>query len=129
MTGGGGWDATFEARSSALAEVRSFVRAVCDDQDVSQQDAGSLLLVANELSTNCVLHGHSKFLVHLWLSDAGMWVELTDASDELPVVRGPGPELRESGRGLQIVDELAENWGVKPIEGNGKVVWAELRRT
>ena len=48
-----------------------------------------------------------------------------DASDDAPTPREPD-WVRESGRGLQIVDALSTVWGWSPIEGHGKAVWAVL---
>jgi hypothetical protein len=48
-----------------------------------------------------------------------------DASDDAPTPRQPD-WVRESGRGLQIVDALSTVWGWSPIEGHGKAVWAVL---
>jgi len=44
----------------------------------------------------------------------------------LPVVELP-PPTSPSGRGLALVARVASAWGSEP-DGNGKVVWAELRR-
>jgi len=35
-------------------------------------------------------------------------------------------QLTESGRGLQIIDALAEQWGVRDV-GEGTEVWFRLR--
>ena len=48
-----------------------------------------------------------------------------DASDDAPTPRQPD-WVRESGRGLQIVNALSAVWGWSPIEGHGKAVWAVL---
>ena len=48
-----------------------------------------------------------------------------DASDDAPTPRQPD-WVRESGRGLQIVNALSTVWGWSPIEGHGKAVWAVL---
>jgi hypothetical protein len=48
-----------------------------------------------------------------------------DACDDAPTPRQPD-WIRESGRGLQIVDALSSVWGWSPIEGHGKAVWAVL---
>ena len=48
-----------------------------------------------------------------------------DASDDAPTPRQPD-WIRESGRGLQIVNALSTVWGWSPIEGHGKAVWAVL---
>ncbi|WP_210948981.1 ATP-binding protein, partial [Streptomyces sp. MK37H] len=55
-------------------------------------------------------------------------IEVRDARVErMPTVR-PVPEPgapRECGRGLLLVEELADRWGVVP-ELIGKTVWAEI---
>ncbi|MGW6458812.1 ATP-binding SpoIIE family protein phosphatase [Streptomyces sp. NPDC055078] len=51
-------------------------------------------------------------------------VEVTDASDDLPHKRCPG-ELASSGRGLMLMEMLADAWGVDP-RGEGKSIWFEL---
>jgi hypothetical protein len=51
-------------------------------------------------------------------------VEVTDTSDDLPHMRRPG-ELASSGRGLVLMELLADHWGVAP-RGEGKSIWFEL---
>ncbi len=43
------------------------------------------------------------------------------------VVRNPNPHTHVGGRGLHIVQELSDRWGVDPADGDakGKTVWAE----
>ncbi len=49
---------------------------------------------------------------------------VADPSTLAPVTRRPGP-LEESGRGLQLVESLSDQWGFCPApDGRGKVVWA-----
>jgi hypothetical protein len=40
---------------------------------------------------------------------------------------GPGVPSAASGRGLLILDGLADRWGVD-VDGDTKTVWFELRR-
>ncbi len=54
-----------------------------------------------------------------------LMVAVIDASDDAPTPRQPD-WIRESGRGLQIVDALSSVWGWSPIDGHGKAVWAVL---
>ncbi len=51
-------------------------------------------------------------------------VEVTDSSDALPMQRDYAPSA-PTGRGLMIVDALADRWGVDTDE-SGKTVWFEL---
>ena len=48
-----------------------------------------------------------------------------DPSDAAPVLKPPVQES-ECGRGLQLVDALADIWGWSPVVGRGKAVWAIL---
>ncbi|MEV7968009.1 ATP-binding protein [Sphaerisporangium sp. NPDC088356] len=53
-------------------------------------------------------------------------LEVWDAGRTPPVPRAAAPD-DEGGRGLRLVDALAENWGYRrPVTG-GKVVWCTLR--
>ncbi|NED82425.1 ATP-binding protein, partial [Streptomyces sp. SID11233] len=54
-----------------------------------------------------------------------MRVEVIDDDDTLPHRRDPG-ELASSGRGLVLMELLADDWGVSP-RGEGKSIWFELR--
>jgi hypothetical protein len=54
-----------------------------------------------------------------------LMLAVIDASDDAPIPRQPD-WVRESGRGLQIVDAISSVWGWSPIDGHGKAVWAVL---
>lgn len=65
-----------------------------------------------------LLSDRSRLLIEVW--------DTLPASLGAPVVRHPGPD-EESGRGLEIIDALAEDWGWEAIPGwNGKRIWAIL---
>lgn len=100
-------------------------------------------LLVSELTTNVVQastgpDGSPRYdaegrLPLLWvrlLSDRfRIMVEVWDnlpAALGAPVVRHPGAD-EESGRGLEMVDTLSEDWGWENVPGwNGKRVWALL---
>lgn len=52
-------------------------------------------------------------------------IVVTDTSRTRPAPGTPSPD-DEDGRGLLLVDALADNWGSELVRG-GKRVWAELR--
>jgi hypothetical protein len=54
-------------------------------------------------------------------------VGVTDQSPHLPRQKCPRPDGTE-GRGLLIVDELASDWGIDALPGDGKRIWFELPR-
>ncbi|QMU75145.1 ATP-binding protein [Streptacidiphilus sp. PB12-B1b] len=62
------------------------------------------------------------------LSQGTVRVEVSDACSAVPVVRGADePEVADGGRGLVLVEALAQAWGVELLtHGIGKTVWFEL---
>lgn len=82
-------------------------------------------LVVSELATNAVLHARSPFTVRLQVEQDGrLRVEVVDGSVRRPEQRRHS-QGATTGRGMGIVAELAEDWGVEP-QADGKVVWARL---
>ena len=82
-------------------------------------------LLVTELATNVIVHAGSEFevVVHV---DGVVRVTVVDDSLTLPS-RREAADYAMSGRGLQIIDQLATRWGVEPRrDGDGKVVWFEL---
>ncbi|MEU3224614.1 ATP-binding protein [Streptomyces sp. NPDC006976] len=90
--------------------------------------AGEVALLVSELATNALLHGSLRgrlFRVRLTLTADALRIEVTDPRGE----RLPGIRSADSdecyGRGLLIVDAIADRWGVEP-RTIGKTVFAEL---
>ncbi|MFE9469390.1 ATP-binding protein [Streptomyces virginiae] len=82
-------------------------------------------LLLSELVTNAFAHGDGEVVrVRLYLTDQYVCLEVRDGSREAPRLQPVGP-LDENGRGLLIVDALADAWGV--TEG-GACVWCTVRR-
>ncbi|MER5885606.1 ATP-binding protein [Streptomyces sp. NPDC001941] len=85
--------------------------------------------VVAELASNAVRHGRvpgRDFRLTLALSDgdARLRVEVTDARGERwPRADGASDE---GGRGLMLVEHLADRWGCTPFPPGCKTVWAEL---
>jgi hypothetical protein len=66
--------------------------------------------------------------VRLWLACDGKHavVQVWDANERLPV-RETVPLDAETGRGLLLVESLADEWGsYTPEASSGKVVWAVI---
>ncbi|WP_314174653.1 ATP-binding protein [Streptomyces winkii] len=88
-------------------------------------------LVLSELVTNAVTHTDSAWIVCATSFSPydGVRVEVhdDDTSSRAPQRRSPTAE-RESGRGLFIVETLADCWGVtvSPVT-RGSAVWAQLQ--
>ncbi len=81
-------------------------------------------LVLSELTTNAVLHARTPFSVTISSAGSRVWIGVQDASQLRPIVRHPGV-MALSGRGMQLVEELAIDWGVD-VSAHGKMVWASF---
>ncbi|MEV5386173.1 SpoIIE family protein phosphatase [Streptomyces sp. NPDC052721] len=90
--------------------------------------ADEIELVAGELITNALMHTEGSAIVTLRALDGGdrrLRIEVEDCSSALPRRRDAG-EIGVSGRGLVLVERLADSWGVE-ARGGGKAVWCEFR--
>ncbi len=89
-------------------------------------------LIVAELAANAALHGRvagRSFRLTLSVLRSGtLRIEVTDTrGDRLPVLSSAGrEELPDSGRGLLLVEVLADRWGVRTGPVPIKTVWAEL---
>ncbi|MFF7204065.1 SpoIIE family protein phosphatase [Streptomyces sp. NPDC008141] len=116
-----------QAEPERIAVARRQLREMLHDwADAEQVD--SAVLMVSEMVTNVLVHtdGNALMLAEVVGRDSTrqLRVEVTDSSDELPHKRRPG-ELASSGRGLLLMEMLADAWGVDP-RGEGKSIWFEL---
>ncbi|MET8077497.1 ATP-binding protein [Streptomyces sp. NPDC005303] len=89
----------------------------------------ALTLIVAEFAANAVLHGRvpgRDFHLSLARDATTVRIEVTDTcTEDVPVVATP-PDLRDTGRGLLLVEHLADRWDWHPHRsGPGKTVWAE----
>ncbi|MER7969316.1 ATP-binding protein [Streptomyces sp. NPDC096080] len=86
--------------------------------------------VVAELTANAATHGRvagRDVNLALTLRENTLRIEVTDTrGDEIPGSPQPPPWEAESGRGLLIVEALADRWGVETGPVPRKTVWAEL---
>lgn len=116
-----------QAEPEGVAVARQQLRELLHDW-ASEDQLDSAVLLVSEMMTNVLVHTDADaLLVAEVTGETGkrrMRVEVTDASDDLPHRRHPG-ELASSGRGLVLVELLADLWGVDP-RGEGKSIWFEF---
>ncbi|EST38131.1 hypothetical protein N566_09090 [Streptomycetaceae bacterium MP113-05] len=111
---------------ASLASVRDMVHAAARTWGADGR-ADDLSLVADEMVTNALLHAGDGAVVtvHPVAGPEGrIRVEVTDSSSAEPQVVHPA-DSSVSGRGLLLVDHLADAWGVE-ARGTGKSVWCEF---
>ena len=92
------------------------------DIDADLVDAAGLLV--SELVTNAVVHARTDITLRATLRRGVLRIEVADGSPVIPTPRRP-TALAGTGRGLQLVDRLANRWGVEKSRG-GKTIWFEL---
>ncbi|WP_144383227.1 SpoIIE family protein phosphatase [Streptomyces sp. SAJ15] len=116
-----------QAEPERIASSRHQLREMLHDwSDPEQIESGVLML--SEMITNVLVHTDGDALIVAEVSGRQgtrrLRVDVADGSDELPHRRHPG-ELASSGRGLLLMEMLADSWGVDP-RGAGKCIWFEL---
>jgi anti-sigma regulatory factor (Ser/Thr protein kinase) len=88
--------------------------------------------IVGELAANAVTHARvpgRDFRLTLYVIGGTLRIEVTDTrGDRLPYAQQATPG-GESGRGLILVDALADRWGVALGPAPRKTVWAELATT
>ncbi|MFF3012832.1 SpoIIE family protein phosphatase [Streptomyces sp. NPDC057939] len=109
--------------AGARRQIQEFLHDWADPDQVD-----SAVLMVSEMVTNVLVHTDGDaLLVAEAAGDLGarrLRVEVADGSDELPHKRQPG-EMASSGRGVLLMEMLADAWGVDP-RGEGKSIWFEL---
>ncbi|MET9497212.1 ATP-binding protein [Streptomyces sp. NPDC006552] len=85
-------------------------------------------LLLSELVTNALVHTDRDAELTATLGPRGLRVEVRDDTERRPQLRVPIADDGTNGRGLLLVQSLADAWGVAaPGAGRtGKVVWFEL---
>jgi CheY-like chemotaxis protein len=84
------------------------------------------LLLVTELVTNAVVHAGTAVELHIALGTGTVRIEVVDHSaGSLPVLLGDPERPREGGRGIYLLDVLAQEWGTRHFSG-GKSVWFSL---
>jgi anti-sigma regulatory factor (Ser/Thr protein kinase) len=107
------------ATARSAAQARGLVRELLGGLPLDTVEV--VLLLTTELVTNAVRHGAGEVGVRLASSEEGVRVEVDDRAPESPAVQRPSLDA-PSGRGMLLVDELADGWGVVSHD-SGKTVW------
>ncbi|WP_405649513.1 ATP-binding protein [Streptomyces sp. NBC_00019] len=82
-------------------------------------------LLTSELVTNALIHTDHDAVLTATVGPGGLRVEVRDFVARRPRLRVPNADDGMHGRGLVLVQSLADAWGVR-AHGVGKVVWFEL---
>jgi anti-sigma regulatory factor (Ser/Thr protein kinase) len=111
----------------AAARARAFVTDTLVDWGFRDHIVDDAVLLTSELVGNAVRHCRGRTTVKLVRSRTRLRVEVCDDEARAPVLHSEFATDAETGRGLQLVDQLSLSWGWQPV-GPGKQVWFELPR-
>ena len=82
-------------------------------------------LLTSELVTNGIVHAHTELQVVVEATDTWVRVEVVDGNPQMPARRSYDEEA-QTGRGLEMVELLASDFGMEPLVNDGKRVWFRL---
>jgi serine/threonine-protein kinase RsbW len=121
---------TFAASPQAVREARRVVMAVLIEAACTPETIETARLLVSELVTNVIKHAHSDTLsVEVIVFGLTFRVAVHDADPRVPQRRAAAVE-DEQGRGLALVDALAERWDTEKChDPHGKVTWFEMTCT
>lgn len=116
---------TLPADAASAAAARRFVADVLWQRGFSPDGIYNAVLLTSEAITNALVHAGTPIDVVV-VADALMArIEVHDAHAGVPVVRRL-PADASAGRGLHVIQAVAEAWGVDRC-GDTKCIWFEVR--
>jgi serine/threonine-protein kinase RsbW len=122
-------DLPSEAKSVPLC--RRLLRTLLRDLAVDQERAYAIELVLSEAAANVVCHAYeqaaSRYAVKIVYDDDRLRLQVTDHGRGLDAAIVPDPtEERVGGRGLWLIEQLADAVKLETPPGGGCVVEAEF---
>lgn len=114
--------AVYAQDADSIRRAREFVAGVLSQASAELRERA--VLITSELATNAIRHAHSTFTVTADLTPEEVYVTVTDTGQALPLLRHPQP-TEPHGRGLMIVNALADRWGID-TQSASKTVWFAL---
>ena len=111
--------------AGAARRSRELATEACGRWDLPEL-VGAACIVVTEMVNNVVAHARTPMTVLFALRGEGVAVAVRDRSSYVPRFAGsPVPVTSYGGRGLLLIDSVAQRWG-SLVLGDGKVVWAVL---
>jgi anti-sigma regulatory factor (Ser/Thr protein kinase) len=107
----------------AVPESRTFVSTALRRWGLEELVMDAELLTS-ELVTNALVHARTEVQVAVAVADGVAEIGVTDGAPGVPEQR-ISSYPSEGGRGLRLVDAVAQEWGVANV-GSGKQVWFRL---
>lgn len=115
------------ARDASVAVARRRVGERLCEWGVAEPVYDDAALVVSELFTNALVHTDSaEITCRVQTTLETVYLAITDQGRGTSGPEVREPEEAENGRGLLLVNALAELWGVRNENGSGRTVWAVL---
>ena len=120
-----------ESDPRAAGAVRRFLREQLGSWGVDEDTVDSAELCASELVNNVIMHARSAFQLNVHLEGAVLTVTVRDVGRGAPATGGShapvvdDDSMRVFGRGLTLVDAIAERWG-SDRDASGTIAWFVL---
>jgi len=118
-------EAVVPNRPDSTPAARAFLSRLLDGWGVPEDVIDDASLLATELLSNAVKHGSGLVTLRVEVDDGVIQVKVHDDAAGLPVVENSDP-TSVRGRGLFIVECVADQWGSDP-DDPGKTVWFRLQ--
>lgn len=112
----------FPAHPASAGLARRMVSETLDGNKLPDEVVDSAELLVSEVVTNAIVHARSDVGVTVSVADGEVRVEVADHSPHLPAQRSHD-HTAITGRGLALLDSLADSYGVRSVPDAGKVVW------
>jgi anti-sigma regulatory factor (Ser/Thr protein kinase) len=113
------WRLTPTSRS--VPQARRAVGAVLDDWGLVELRDSALLLVS-EVVTNAVLHARTDITLEMARDGNGVRISVSDGSPVPPALRRHS-ETSTTGRGLHLLDLIADSWSAESSTSGKTVVF------
>lgn len=125
-TGHPGYSETLPSLEESAEVARKLVRTALAAWRMEELTDTAILIVT-ELVANAVKHTNSRVIrvVVCRPDEQVVRIGVVDRARVMPELVEPGEELLTGGRGILLIDALAERWGTALYRW-GKQVWAEL---
>ncbi len=108
----------------SVRSARHFAREVLAESGVADERSELAELLVSELASNAVKHATTNFTLAIDVKDSTIRIEVSDTGSGQPTLKRPKPD-QPNGRGLLIVDNMADDWGTS-VDGSTKTVWCIL---
>ena len=119
--------ARFAPELRSATEARRFVEDELRPAGAGEDTLCHAQLLVTELVTNAARHAQCP--VDLTIAGEHGFVRIEARDDSIAIPIAPRVDTETRHRGLQLIEDLSQGWGVDLQGDDGKIVWCELAST